>query len=156
MVIQVMRSMTQENKAGTSVVIIENFKVHTDKVNFLIGNPISHDQYIKKGKKNPNGDNHYSISKNKYSDLLDDEEEDTADLQVTKNSKKDNRPVKNQLNNLKPPGNGTKGQLRLSFEEETKSNPNSNTFKSNNLKSNQLSKPGPKIESPRNRVNSKT
>jgi len=52
--------------------------------------------------------------------------------------------------------NGTKGNLRLSNEEETKSNQNSSTFRSNNLKSNQLNPPRPKIESPQhqNRNNS--
>ena len=54
---------------------MEKYKVETAKVTQVIGNPLNYDEYIKQGKKNPNGSNVYQISSeqgNKYQYLLDD------------------------------------------------------------------------------------
>jgi hypothetical protein len=141
-------------------VIVENYKVYTDKVRGLVGNPMLYEDFIKKGKKNPEGSNVFSLeskaaSKNKYQDLIDDSkyEEETA-----------NEPASNAVrpgtkNNAVKPNNASKGTLRLSNEEESrprnnfKENNISNASRPNSLKSNQvsnnLSRPKQEV-SPRN------
>ena len=49
------RCMVQQNKEKQSIIIVEHYKIHTDKVNYQVGEPIYYEDYLKKGKKNPEG-----------------------------------------------------------------------------------------------------
>lgn len=52
-----MKSAIQQNKLQQPIVIVENYKVFNDKVNWRIGEPMYYDEFIKKGKQNSKGSN---------------------------------------------------------------------------------------------------
>ena len=103
-----------------------------------------YEEYIKKGKKNPAGNNYFEEPeppKNKYADLIDDFKNEEETQSAPNPNPKNNLKIKNQSNAVRPPNNASKGNLKLNNEDEStslkiapKENTTSNNMNRNNLK----------------------
>lgn len=56
-VIRVLQANSSVSKKNLTAVVIEKYGIAYDNVKKMIGNPIDYDEYVKKGKNNPQGDN---------------------------------------------------------------------------------------------------